>query len=907
MEEQRGAAAANAAAAAPPAVTPQFATAALARAALPRHLVAAWERYGDAANARHVSAASKRCAVMATEALQRAHERRRAIHEQQRQQQRPAAAAAAAARERSASRARSRSRGRAAPPAAQQQQQQRPPLRPYALEPELRALTAVAVSAAGAALSLGERAQGGLEDGALVSVACALAGVLTTLSKAEAQGFLPPPRPAAAAAAAAAATSPSLPAAAADLAAAAAEADAALLRVSLAHVSDALMPRLRRLPPRRLQQALWSLSALAARPPSDAAAAAASPPAPSPLVIAPLDANPYDSALPALHPTAVATAARGASAAAAYARAGEWLRAFEAASAQQLRASAAAAAAAAGGPGEAADATRDRKGSGAIISLPSLAQILASLVRLGYCPADDWWRAFWEASRPALVAAAAAGSGGGGGAAPMGGDAPPLDPSVAQELLGGTSRTPASRASDLSRVVHAIARLGQRPPTPSEPAAAAAASAHLDPPPAPWTELFLDASCAWLPHSGAEDLTRTIWALGCLGARPHRAWLMLFFLVSRRVMQPPPATTGGGGGGGGGRAQAGDLALWLQALARLGYKPSPAWLGDYVAATYPYLAAAEAAGAIGGGGGGRQEEGRAPSDAPADGPPAASSGARGGRARSRRGAPSSPSSGAAAAAAPPIAPRAQQQQEAATMMAPADAANLAWAAAAMAWQPPWRYWLALLGALRSALPRLAPRDVANAAWAVGRLAGAPLAPVEGDGGDGEAVLVAAPGGSGGDEGAAVAGAAAAAAAGEQQQREEEAGGDEGGDAVAQQLPDGWLADFCRLSAPALASMSGRELALTAAALASLRALPGPAWLGALAEAAGARLAQQQQERQEQRGRARPQSGAEGLRPAECRALAGAMARLALRPAPPALLRLQGELLRAADEVEAAAA
>jgi hypothetical protein len=863
--------------------SPQYATAALQRAVLPRNLLAAWQRYGDATNPRHIAAATKRVAVMAPEALQRAHEwRRQQQQRQQREQQ-----------QQGGQRSRSRSRSRESRPGTATASPSR------VLDAELRALAAVAAAAAGAALSLGERAQGGPDDGALVSVACALAGVRVALQKAETQGFLRPQHDGGESGESggeshhdATTTDPAkhLP---------------ELMAVSLAHVSDALLPRLPHLSPRSLQQALWALASLA-QPPARAqlaanASSAEPPPQPQPqlapaaaasaVVSAPLDADPYDVSAPAPpHPAPVSTAVRGAAVASSYPRAGEWLRALEAASAQQLRASAEQAAAAAEAAAAAfASSSNGRASSSAIepssssssssswshssiISLPSLAQMAASFVRLGYSPGPEWWDAFWQATRPALAAAAAAGA---AGAAAPGSSAPAspalLDPSLVQELLGGPQRTPASRAADVSRIVHAAARLGQRPPMVAaserrRPRSSSPNNNNKQQQQQPWLDVFLDASCASLPYSGAEDLTRTVWSLGVLGARPHRAWLMLFFLVSRRAMQQPASARSAPCDGGapppprsaGSRALPGDLALWLQALARLGYTPSPAWLGDYVAATYPHLAAAAAGGSEAQG----EDEGEEDDEA------AVAAGSRPQpprrRRRRRRQAP------------PPNNPH---------HMAPADVANLAWAAAAMGWQPPWRYWLAVLEALRAALPSLAPRDVASAAWAVGRLAG-------NGGGDGGDVATLLP----------TSWQVAAEEQQQQQQQEEreqveeqqrERGGkdedeededeDEGDATAPALLPNGWLSDFCRLSAPALASMSGRELALTARALASLGAQPGPAWLGPLADSAALQLAH---------GR---------MGAAECRALAAATARMALKPVPAALLRLQAELLRVAAE------
>lgn len=63
----------------------------------------------------------------------------------------------------------------------------------------------------------------------------------------------------------------------------------------------------------------------------------------------------------------------------------------------------------------------------------------------------------------------------------------------------------------------------------------------------------------------------SLWGLAAAGAVPHKAWLMLWFLVSRASMP---------------RAGARDLSLWVYSLALLKVTPSPVWCSSYVEASY---------------------------------------------------------------------------------------------------------------------------------------------------------------------------------------------------------------------------------------------------------------------------------------------------------------------------------
>ena len=113
-------------------------------------------------------------------------------------------------------------------------------------------------------------------------------------------------------------------------------------------------------------------------------------------------------------------------------------------------------------------------------SSQGLANLVWSFAKLGLSPSEVWWEGFWSASQPQLQHA---------------------------------------KPQELALMMYGCGRLGPKPGVPLW-----------------WGDAWLGASCDNLQQHSIGELTMSLWGLDGAGVNPHKAWLMLWFMVSQELM-----------------------------------------------------------------------------------------------------------------------------------------------------------------------------------------------------------------------------------------------------------------------------------------------------------------------------------------------------------------------------------
>jgi hypothetical protein len=116
----------------------------------------------------------------------------------------------------------------------------------------------------------------------------------------------------------------------------------------------------------------------------------------------------------------------------------------------------------------------------ATCSSQGLANLVWSFAKLGVSPSDAWWEGFWSASHPQL---------------------------------------PRAKPQELALIMYGCGRLAPKPGVPLW-----------------WGDAWLAVSCDKLQQHSIGELTMSLWGLDGAGLKPHKAWLMLWFMVSQEVM-----------------------------------------------------------------------------------------------------------------------------------------------------------------------------------------------------------------------------------------------------------------------------------------------------------------------------------------------------------------------------------